>query len=306
MAEQPIVIKKVVKGGGHHGGSWKVAYADFVTAMMAFFLLMWLLAVANQEQKAAISEYFKNPSPEFGTAPKPSPNAVQGPGGASTGVIDMGGGAPLAAEQSTVSETTEESTDETPEQADEKRFRNRIAEILEELRELAARNEVLKQYQDQLLFDITTEGLRIQVLDKDNRPMFDVGSAALKPHTHEILREIAKVINEIPSPVSITGYTDGRPLDRAGYSNWELSTERANAARRALAAGGMQETKVARVVGLAASQLFNRTDPLDPTNRRVSITVLSPQHASVKQDASPPVPPAPSGRNGNASAKPRT
>ena len=312
MAEkstQPVVIKKVVKGGGHHGGSWKVAYADFVTAMMAFFLLMWLLATANQQQKAAISEYFKNPSAEIGASPTPSPGAVQGPGGASTSVIDMGGGAPLAAEQSAVSDSVEKSTDETApestEQQAEKRFRDRIAEMLEELRELAARNEILKQYQDQLLFDITTEGLRIQVLDKDNRPMFDVGSAALKPHTHEILREIAKVINEIPSPVSITGYTDGRPLDRAGYSNWELSTERANAARRALAAGGMQETKVARVVGLAASQLFNRTDPFDPTNRRVSITVLSPQHASVKQDASPPVPPAPSGRNGNDSAKPR-
>jgi len=240
MAEksaQPVVIKKVVKGGGHHGGSWKVAYADFVTAMMAFFLLMWLLATANQQQKAAISEYFKNPSAEIGASPTPSPGAVQGPSGTSTSVIDMGGGAPLAAEQSAVSDSVEKSTDETApestEQQAEKRFRDRIAEMLEELRELAARNEILKQYQDQLLFDITTEGLRIQVLDKDNRPMFDVGSAALKPHTHEILREIAKVINEIPSPVSITGYTDGRPLDRAGYSNWELSTERANAARRA-------------------------------------------------------------------------
>jgi chemotaxis protein MotB len=271
---------------------------------MAFFLLMWLLASANQEQKAAISEYFRNPSAEFGTSPRPAPTGAQGPGGASTGVIDMGGGAPLAAEQSAVSDSVEKLTDESaPESAEqqaEKRFRARIAEMLEELRELAARNEVLKQYQDQLLFDITTEGLRIQVLDKDNRPMFDVGSAALKPHTHEILREIAKVINEIPAPVSITGYTDGRPLDRAGYSNWELSTERANAARRSLSAGGMQEAKVARVVGLAASQLFNKSDPLDPTNRRVSITVLSPQHASQKQDASPPVPPSPPGRNGKA------
>ena len=308
MAEkstQPVVIKKVTKGGGHHGGSWKVAYADFVTAMMAFFLLMWLLASANQEQKAAISEYFKNPSAEIGTSPKPGPSGAEGPGGASTGVIDMGGGAPLAAEQSAVSDSVETTSEESTEQQAEKRFRDRIAEMLEELRELATRNEVLKQYQDQLLFDITTEGLRIQVLDKDNRPMFDVGSAALKPHTHEILREIAKVINEVPAPVSITGYTDGRPLDRAGYSNWELSTERANAARRALAAGGMQEGKVSRVVGLAASQLFNSVDPLDPTNRRVSITVLSPQHATARPDASPPVPPSPPRGNGGQVAKPK-
>jgi chemotaxis protein MotB len=301
MAEkstQPIVIKKVVKGGGHHGGSWKVAYADFVTAMMAFFLLMWLLGAADQEQKAAISEYFRNPSAEIGTSPTPSPSAVQGPGGASTSVIDMGGGAPLAAEQTTVSDSVEpvnneDATEESSEEVAEQRFRARIEEMLKELTELAAKSEVLKQYQDQLLFDITAEGLRIQVLDKDNRPMFDVGSAALKPHTHEILREIAKVINETSSPVSITGYTDARPLDRLGYSNWELSTERANAARRALAAGGMQDGKVARVVGLASSQLFNRDDPLDPTNRRVSITVLSPQHAAAQEEQSPPVPPSP-------------
>jgi chemotaxis protein MotB len=306
MAEkstQPIVIKKVVKGGGHHGGSWKVAYADFVTAMMAFFLLMWLLASANQEQKAAISEYFKNPSAEIGTSLKPSPSAVQGPGGASTSLIAMDGAAVLAAEQNSPSDSIEETTADSSEEVAEKRFRDRIAEMLKELKELAAKSDVLKQYQDQLLFDITTEGLRVQVLDKDNRPMFDVGSAALKPHTHEILREIAKVINEISSPISITGYTDGRPLDRAGYSNWELSTERANAARRALTAGGMQDGKVARIVGLAASQLFNKTDPLDPTNRRVSITVLSPQHASQKQDASPPVPPSPPGRNGGHGTK---
>ena len=313
MAEkktQPIVIKKITKGGGHHGGSWKVAYADFVTAMMAFFLLMWLMGSTTQEQKAAISEYFNNPSPEEGTSLRPSPSTIQGPGGASTSLIPMEGMAVLSAEQNSVSDTVEKVTEEVPdeesaEQIAERRFRERIEDMLQELKELAAQNEMLKQYQDQLLFDITTEGLRIQILDKDNRPMFDVGSAALKPHTHEILSEIAKVINEIPSPVSITGYTDARPLDRMGYSNWELSTERANAARRALAAGGMQEGKVARVVGLAASQLFNTTDPLDPTNRRVSITVLSPQHASVRHDASPPVPSSPPGTNGSPSARPK-
>jgi len=312
MAEkstQPIVIKKITKGAGHHGGSWKVAYADFVTAMMAFFLLMWLMGSTNQQQKAAISEYFKNPSPEEGTSLKPSPSAIQGPGGASTSLVAMEGSAVLAAEQNSVSDSVEKITEDPPDDESateiaEQRFRKRIEEMLSELKELAARSDVLKQYQDQLLFDITSEGLRIQILDKDNRPMFDVGSAALKPHTHEILREIAKVINEIPSPVSITGYTDGRPLDRAGYSNWELSTERANAARRALAAGGMQEGKVSRVVGLAESQLFNSVDPLDPTNRRVSITVLSPQHATARPDASPPVPPSPPGKNTNTSAKP--
>ena len=286
---QPIVIRKIVKGGGHHGGAWKVAYADFVTAMMAFFLLLWLLGSTTKEQKAAISEYFTNPSGEPGTSVTPSPNPVQGPGGASTSMIQQDGTALPAAHAATVAaDTVEKAPDEeSAEEIAEKKFRARMEDMLKELRELAEKSEALKQYQDQLLFDITEEGLRIQILDKDNRPMFDLGSAALKPHTTEILREIAKVINQVPSPVSITGYTDGRRLERAGYSNWELSTDRANAARRALTTGGMQEGKVSRIVGLAASKLFNPNNPMDPTNRRVSITVLSPQSAAAAPNGSP-------------------
>ncbi|MCU0765847.1 MAG: flagellar motor protein MotB [Gammaproteobacteria bacterium] len=288
---QPIVVRKIVKGGGHHGGAWKVAYADFVTAMMAFFLLLWLLGSTTKDQRAAISEYFNNPSAEPGTSVTPSPNPVQGPGGSSTSMIQQDGTATPAVELPPAADATEASPDEeSATQIAERKFRARMEEMLKELRELAEKSEILKQFQDQLLFDITEEGLRIQILDKDNRPMFDVGSATLKPHTTEILREIAKVINQVPSPVSITGYTDGRRLERTGYSNWELSTDRANAARRALTAGGMQEGKVSRIVGLASSKLFKPEDPMDPTNRRVSITVLSPQSAAAPNGSPAPTP----------------
>ena len=294
MAEkstQPIVVRKIVKGGGHHGGAWKVAYADFVTAMMAFFLLLWLLGSTTKEQRAAISEYFNNPTAEPGTSVTPSPNPVQGPGGSSTSMIQQDGTATPAVELPPAADATEASPDEeSATQIAERKFRARMEEMLKELRELAEKSEILKQFQDQLLFDITEEGLRIQILDKDNRPMFDVGSATLKPHTTEILREIAKVINQVPSPVSITGYTDGRRLERAGYSNWELSTDRANAARRALTAGGMQEGKVSRIVGLASSKLFKPEDPMDPTNRRVSITVLSPRSEAAPNGSPAPAP----------------
>jgi chemotaxis protein MotB len=322
-SSQPIVVKKIVQGGGHHGGSWKVAYADFVTAMMAFFLLMWLMGSTTKEQKAAISEYFNNPSPEEGTSLKPSPSAIQGPGGSGSSLLDQGGVGVLSAEEKTVSDSPESPEEEKKEEAEEqnakeaaeKTFRERVEQMLEELKELARKSETLRQYADQLLFDLTSEGLRIQIIDKENRPMFDVGSAALKPHTTEILREITKVINEINSPVSISGHTDARRLERAGYSNWELSTERANAARRALVASGIAEGKVARVVGLASSQLFNPADPMDSTNRRVSITVLSPE--SVSRNAESPVageqtpaaapaaaaPPQRSHGNGNGSRK---
>jgi chemotaxis protein MotB len=294
-SSQPIVVKKIVQGGGHHGGAWKVAYADFVTAMMAFFLLMWLMGSTTKEQKAAISEYFNNPSPEEGTSLKPSPSAIQGPGGSGSSLLDQGGIGVLSAEEKTVSDSAESPEEERKEEVDEqgakaaaeKTFRERVEQMLEDLKELTRKSETLRQYADQLLFDLTSEGLRIQVIDKENRPMFDVGSAALKPHTIEILREITKVINEINSPVSISGHPDARRLDRAGYSNWELSTERANAARRALVASGIAEGKVARVVGLASSQLFNPADPMDSTNRRVSITVLSPD--SVSRNAEAPV-----------------
>ena len=259
---RPIIIKrKKIVAGGHHGGAWKVAYADFVTAMMAFFLVMWLLAAVNPDQRAAIFEYFRNPSLESGTAPKAAPGQ-NGPGGASTNPIDLRGG--LDARRSA-----------EPADAAERR---QLESLLEELRQAVDRSQALKPFKDQLLLDITPDGLRLQIVDSQNRPMFDLGSSRLKDYTSAILREVGRYLNTVPNRVSISGHTDTTPYSGsagAGYGNWELSADRANAARRALLAGGLEESKVTRVVGLSSSVLFDKTNARNPVNRRIAIIVMT-------------------------------
>jgi chemotaxis protein MotB len=276
MAEentQPIIVKKIKKGGhGHHGGAWKIAYADFVTAMMAFFLLMWLLGGTTKEEKQAISDYFQNPSP------------IAGPGGASTSMIKIGGGKDVTYSEG---ETKRGSNpDETPKKTEETKpevgqitqtDKERLLQLKQELEQAIDASESLKQFKDQLLLEITKEGLRIQIIDKENRPMFTIGSSRLQPYAEQILREIGTVINHVPNKISLSGHTDATPFSRYGnsYTNWELSADRANASRRALQNGGMDEEKVARVVGLSSAVLFDKENPVNPINRRISIIVLN-------------------------------
>ena len=264
--KQPIVVKKIIKKGGHHGGAWKIAFADFATAMMAFFLLLWILGFTDETQKAAISEYFENPSAAIGASQAPSTTPIDGPGGASTSMIDFGGAFDLADEN-----LDEQPVEEIAQQAEEKR----LEELLAELETAIEKSQALKPFKDQLLLDITPEGLRIQIVDKENRSMFSLGSARLQPYTREILHEIAQVINEVPNKISITGHTDARPYPGENYGNWELSADRANAARRELLQGGLRQDKIGRVVGLASSVLFNKEDPFSPINRRISIIVMN-------------------------------
>ncbi len=264
--KQPIIIKKVVKGGGHHGGAWKVAYADFVTAMMAFFLLLWLLGSTTQEERGAISDYFQNPS------------AVQGPGGASTSMIDLGGAQDMPQQIPTVAPD-----EQTEEEIAEELEKERLESLLDQLTDAVGNHQALKPFKDHLKLDITPEGLRIQIVDQENRTMFDSGSAELKSYTVAILKEIASVINEVPHKISITGHTDARRYLRKAYTNWELSADRANAARRALLAGGLTEDKIGRVVGLSSSVLFDKTDPYNPVNRRISIIVMNKSTADTLQ-----------------------
>lgn len=269
--KQPIIIKKVVKGGhGHHGGAWKVAFADFATAMMAFFLLMWLMGGTSDEEKAAISQYFENPSLTQGTAPTVAPSAVHGPGGASTGMIDMGGGLELFKEREKEKQAKQEITEEEVQQDQQ-----RLDELMEKLKAAIEKSQALAPYKDQLLLDITPEGLRIQIVDKENRPMFDSGQAHLKYYTYQILQELAHFVNEVPNRISISGHTDATPFLKEDYGNWELSADRANTARRALIDGGLKEAKIGRVVGLASSALFDKENPRNPINRRIAIIVLN-------------------------------
>ena len=275
MAEdtKPIIVKKVRKGGhGHHGGAWKIAYADFVTAMMAFFLLMWLLGSTTKEEKQAISDYFQNPSP------------IAGPGGASTSMIKIGGGKDVTYSEgdtkrgSNQDDKVGKKQETTPEVGQITQMdKQRLIQLKKELEEAIEASEALKPFKEQLLLELTKEGLRIQIVDKENRPMFASGSATLQPYAAQILREIGQVINQVPNRISLSGHTDATPYSGASqsYSNWELSADRANASRRALTNGGMSDEKMARVVGLSSAVLFDKTNPYNPINRRISIIVLN-------------------------------
>jgi chemotaxis protein MotB len=280
-----IIVKKKVNAAGHHGGAWKVAYADFVTAMMAFFMVMWLVASLNKEQRSAMFKYFNNPSMEEGHSVKAAPGQA-GPGGASSSVIKLGGG--LDAPKVVVVDTRKSATKaEAKEQ--ERKEKEQLESLLEELKKATAEGQALEPFKDQLLIDIMPEGLRIQIVDKQNRPMFDAGSSALKDYTTQILVEVAKYLNGVPNRISLSGHTDAKPYPGTTnlYSNWELSADRANAARRALIAGGLDEQKIARVVGLASSVLFVKDEPLNPINRRISIIVMTrrAEDAALSTDA---------------------
>jgi chemotaxis protein MotB len=294
--KRPIIIVKRRKKGNaeHHGGAWKVAYADFVTAMMAFFLVMWLVTAVSKDQRAAIFEYFKNPSMETGKSVKAAPGQI-GPGGASISPINLGGG--LEAMRSHVSKVTdldaaapaairEESEKNKSDAQSEAEAREKVREaehrkletLMEELKEAVSKSQALRPFKDQLLLNITPEGIRIQIVDAQSRPMFDLGSARLRDYTQAILRELAPYLASVPNRISVTGHTDIRAYPgQGGYSNWELSADRANAARRALVAAGLPDEKIARVVGLASSVLFDRTDPQNPINRRISIVIMTKQ-----------------------------
>ena len=276
--QQPIVVKKIKKGGaGAHGGAWKIAYADFVTAMMAFFLLMWLLGSTAQGDLQGIADFFNQPL-------KVAMSGGTGAGDATS--IIPGGGKDLTASHGQVKRgEVQKSTkytipkDMTAEMKAEfeKQEKKLLAELKTVLEQMIDATPALAQFKSQLLLDLTTEGLRIQIVDEKNRPMFDSASSELKPYTRLILREIGKVLNNVQYRVSLSGHTDAQPYAGGdkGFGNWELSTNRANASRRELIAGGMVDSKVMRVVGLADTVLWNKKDPYDSTNRRISIVVLN-------------------------------
>lgn len=279
MAEElhrPIIVKKIKKGGGgHHGGAWKIAYADFVTAMMAFFLLMWLLGSTSKAQKEGISDYFKTPL------------KVALMGGTSVGASDTlikgGGGKDMTKKQGQVKPVDgppgkQKAIDaEEAKAALEKAEKEKLVELKNKLEKTIEDSPTLNKFKKQLILDITTEGLRIQIVDEQNRPMFESAKAEMQPYAKQILKEIGQMLNGVTNKVSLSGHTDAAPYssgDKA-YSNWELSSDRANASRRELVAGGMDETKLLRVVGLASASLFDKEDPLNPINRRISIIVMN-------------------------------
>lgn len=292
---RPIVIKRIKKtAGGHHGGAWKLAYADFVTAMMAFFLLMWLLGSTATGDLKGIADFFLNPLKV----------GMQGGTGAgdATSVL-KGGGKDLTRSDGQIKEGEVQSKDRTrslnearPDELRrefEKRERESLNELKKNIEKLIENNSMLRQFKNQLLIDVTPEGLRIQIIDEQNRPMFDTASAELKPYSKIILREIGRALNAVPNKVSFAGHTDAAQYGSGekGFSNWELSANRANASRREMIAGGMDENKVLRVVGLSSTVLFDKNDPLSSSNRRINIVVLNKrtEEAMLQEDGNTPV-----------------
>jgi chemotaxis protein MotB len=274
VEQQPIILKrKKVIAAGHHGGSWKVAFADFATAMMAFFLVLWLTATASPEQIKAVEGYFRDPV-GFTEGGSPSPVDLEG----SASVINEAS-PNIEPGQIAINDNVVDELSETLEQ-------RRMEELFQELKQRIEENETLQEFKNQLLIDITDEGLRIQIVDRSGRPMFDSGKAELKYYSQEILFELAKTLGAVDNKLSITGHTDATPFGgRPGYTNWELSADRANTARRALVAGGVRGQQIARVVGLSDSILFDQGEPTAPVNRRISIIVLNKKTVSSIQSS---------------------
>ncbi len=267
LDQRPIIVKRIKKvAGGAHGGAWKIAYADFVTAMMAFFLLMWLLGSSTEGTLEGIEDYFQTPL------------KVALAGGSSVGEsssIIQGGGKDLTASAGQVKKGEVRESTAKEDAAREEMIQ--LTQLKGKIEDAIEANPELSQYKDQLLLDLTPDGLRIQIVDAQNRPMFSSGKAELQSYTKVILHEIAKTLNDVPNKISLSGHTDATPFPSgdSGYSNWELSADRANASRRELIAGNMAAHKVLRVVGLSSAVLFNKKDPYNAVNRRISIIVMN-------------------------------
>ena len=282
--DRPVIVRRVKKvQHGHHGGAWKVAFADFATAMMAFFLVLWLMEAATIEEKAAISGYFSDPT-AFTE-------------GGSPYVIDLGGGlkddqysgesnveTPDTKIQDKGIVLTEDTVQDLAAQIESRKFQD----LKKTLETRIEQDPSLRKYKDQIIMDVTKDGLQIQIVDAKSRPMFDSGSDEIKPYMDDILNALAGTISSVPNGLSITGHTDAEAFtDRRDYSNWELSADRANAARRALQKNGVSEQQLAQVVGLSSSMLYDKDDPKNPINRRISILVMSERsEAKLKQQQS--------------------
>ncbi len=274
-ARPPLIIKRIKKvtAGGHHGGAWKIAYADFVTAMMAFFLLMWLIGSTAEGDRKGIAEYFQTPL-------RVALGGGSGSGDASS--ILKGGGEDLSRSAGQVQRSDQPVKRQTINlQAARAELKRQETEKLKGLKkrfeDAVQQDKKMAQFKNQIRLEITPEGLQVTVVDEQNRPMFDQGRAALKDYTVDVMHSIGGLLNDVDNYISLAGHTDAAPyaLGERGYSNWELSTDRANASRRELVAGGMKDSKVLRVVGLSSSLPLDTANPINPMNRRISLVVLN-------------------------------
>ncbi len=271
-----IVIRKVKKRGGHeghHGGAWKVAYADFVTAMMALFIVLWIIA-HNATIRESVALYFRDPGAVHKTA---------------SGVMNgVSGIRPFTDTKMHVPPVQSDSAVE-----EKKREAEALREAGERLKEAIAAIPDLARFKDQIQITLTKEGLRIELIEQSEGLFFDIGSARLKPDAVTLLRLIASRIGQVPNEVVIEGHTDSRPYAGAGYNNWDLSTDRANAARRVLEEGGVRDRQITSVNGYADRRLKNPAKPYDYSNRRVTILVAFGAAGGEEAHAAAGTPPPP-------------
>ena len=265
MKSNSQIIRVKKRGKKQHNaqhGAWKIAYADFMTAMMAFFLVMWLLSIASPQELTRVAEYFRTPlkvAIEKGRVSGDVTNPI--PGGGRDPVYNEGDVLPKGVEDKQLNE------------------KQQFRKLKENLEQVILQDPRLKDLKPHLLIDMMDEGLRIQIIDKESRPMFKVGSATVEPYMKDILTAIAPILNDSPYKISLSGHTDDIPYASGAlkYSNWELSTDRANASRRELIGAGLAEWKVLRVVGMASTVHLVKEDGFAPANRRISILVLTKQ-----------------------------
>ncbi|WP_458524970.1 flagellar motor protein MotB [Onishia taeanensis] len=262
----PIIIRRKKVVHGHHGGSWKIALADFMTALMALFLVMWILSSASREQRQGVAEYFSTPlltAIAGGEKQASSPNVIPG-GGPDPSSIE--------GERQRIDRRVDSRPSNMPQ---------RLKDLRRSVESAIQADPVLRKLRNQLRFDMTREGLRIQLVDTDKRPMFELGGDQVAPYMRRLLRTLAPLLNEVPNPISISGHTDNVPYvgGLQGYSNWELSSDRANASRRELVAGGLEPSRLLRVAGMGDQVPIPDSEPSDAINRRIALVVLYQQVA---------------------------
>jgi chemotaxis protein MotB len=298
--DQAIFVKKIIKKGGHHGGAWKVAYADFVTAMMAFFLLLWLLNVTTDEQKNAISNYFDPTHPKVSQAESGAGGVMGGlsmapQGSMATNVQNISAAPPSSSvnqrtpqpqspeQRQDVRDNVNKSALEKAKQELRKQEEQRFKDAERQIKEAIQQDPELAALSKNLMIDMTPEGLRIQVIDQEGKPMFALGSAEMFDYTKKLMAMVTKVIVKLPNEISIRGHTDSKPYaEGAKYTNWELSSDRANASRREVLTDGFPVARINNVVGKADTDHLDTKNPTSATNRRVSIILLKEELTNPK------------------------
>ena len=301
--QSDVIIKKVKKKSGAQGGggagTWKIAYADFVTAMMAFFLLLWLLSATDAEQKKGIADYFA-PSTQISNSNSGANALLAGLSIAQEGAMvsnlsNIGIEMNLAPEDKDEDTKDASESEELSAETQEKQQQIQFEQVTESLQTAIEENPELEDLSDNVLIDVTPDGVRIQLVDEENMSMFASGSSKLEQKSAVLMGLIAEAVKDTPQKIRISGHTDAKPFSSGAVTNWELSADRANASRRALITGGLDGRRIQSVVGLAETEPFVKDDPFSPQNRRISITLLKESLATATGGGGVPRPDADSG-----------